>query len=600
MSGPALPADHPSPLLGPLSTNRTAGMRMLAFVDATRVAPIIQTRMNSRTKTGPDGEKRLAGQRPGPKAQTTVRLLLLSWLLCADGWHNYRRSELMRVVVGLDEDVAREVGLVDAKGNRRVPPYKDFLRQLLRMEKVLREGWTVVEHEGQPNEKRVRYDMDWFVRTLIKASVPKRALEQVRHVALDSTAVHSWGTYRRGYGDSDLEKDPLAARRRKVEETDNDDLPEPDLAKARRVAKRSKNKKRRNVPYGPDDRPVYSLDEDVRVGWSSGNAETPKGPLLGFDLHLAVAALTVPVRCKIGSKKFREMTQFIVGMKLMPGMSEYGPSGAQAVLEAKKICPNITDATADRGYTPLRETFTRVLHKFGINVFMDYKKAVVAAWDKRTIGKRKQDAYSNAGTLLTPDTPEHMRTLPEALKGTGKEAKWYEDRFRRWGWSAKGRPYRNGQLQLRDAAAAGRVSNAPATAASGPRSGPYVGPRNSRATIVPELEDTDQWQRLPFGTRAWKTAYQGARSTVESVNSQLRDRKGLAHGGCRAFGLAANTMRALAVVVSHNLKKAAQWQAGRNNAADNSADDSTEDGQSASQTDPDGPQEPTPPPRAPP
>ena len=51
----------------------------------------------------------------------------------------------------------------------------------------------MVEHEGQPNEKRVRYDMDWFVRTLIKASVPKRALEQVRHVALDSTAVHSWG-----------------------------------------------------------------------------------------------------------------------------------------------------------------------------------------------------------------------------------------------------------------------------------------------------------------------------------------------------------------------------------------------------------------------
>ena len=54
-------------------------------------------------------------------------------------------------------------------------------------------------------------------------------------------------------------------------------------------------------------------------------------------------------------------------------------------------------------------------------------------------------------------------------------------------------------------------------------------------------------------------------------------------------------MRALAVVVCHNLKKAAQWQAGRNSAAG-----STEDGQSAPQTDPDSPQEPTTPPRAPP
>ena len=377
-------------------------------------------------------------------------------------------------------------------------------------------------------------------------------------------------------------------------------FPEPDLAKARRAAKRSKNKKRRNVPYGPDDRPMYSLDEDVRVGWSSGNAETPKGPVLCYDLHLAVASLTVPVRCKIGSKNFPEMTQFIVGMKVMPGMSEYGPSGAQTVLEAKKICPNLTDATADRGYTPLRETFTRVLHKSGINVFMDYKKDVIATWRKATIGRRKQQAYSNAGTLLTPDTPEHMRTLPEALKGTDGEAEWYEDRFRRWGWSAKGRPYSNGQLQLRDAAAAGRVSNRPATAASGPRSGPYVGPRKSRATIVPELDDTDQWQRLPYGTRSWRAAYHGARSAVESVNSQLRDMKGLSHGGCRAFGLAANTMRALAVVVCHNLKKAAQWRAERNSAADDSADGSTEDGQSGPQTDPDSPQEPTTPPRAPP
>ena len=465
MSSPVLPPDHPRPLLGPLTTNRTQGTRMLTFLEATGVAAIIQTRMNSLTETEPNGDKRLAGQRPGPIAQTTVEMILLAWLLCAEEWQSYRRSELMRVLVGLHEDVASAVGLVDARGNWTVPPYKGFLRQLLRVERVLREGWTVVEHEGQPNEERSRYDMERVTRTLLEKSIPKRAREQVRHVALDSTGVRSWATFRPGCGKTDADKEPLAARRRKVEETDNDDIAEPDLAKHRRAAK----KKRRDVPYGPDNRPIYTLDEDVRVGWKSANAESPKGSFLGFDLHLVAAALTVPVNCKIGSTNFQPMTQFVVGMKLAPGLSEYAATGAQAVLEARKVCPHITDATA----------------------------------------------------------------------------------------------------------------------ASGSHAVPYVGPQHGNRTIVAQLEDLDQWQRLPYGTRAWHAAYHGGRGTIESVNSQLRDRKGLAHGTCRAFGLAANTMRALGVVLSHNLKKAAEWRAETAEFADTNPANSRRDlgGSSASWSD---------------
>ena len=514
MSSPVLPPDHPRPLLGPLTTNRTQGTRMLTFLEATGVAAIIQTRMNSLTETEPNGEKRLAGQRPGPIAQTTVEMILLAWLLCAEEWQSYRRSELMRVLVGLHEDVASAVGLVDARGNWTVPPYKGFLRQLLRVERVLREGWTVVEHEGQPNEERILYDMEWFTRTLLEKSIPKRAREQVRHVALDSTGVRSWATFRPGCGKTDADKEPLAARRRKVEETDNDDIAEPDLAKHRRAAK----KKRRNVPYGPDDRPMYTLDEDVRVGWKSANAESPKGSFLGFDLHLVAAALTVPVNCKIGSTNFQPMTQFVLGMKLAPGLSEYATTGAQAVLEARKVCPNITDATADRGYTPYREAFTRELHKHDINTFTDYKKDVIATPRPAKIGKRKHRVTVHAGTFLSSTTPKHLWVLPDALKGTDEEAKWYETRFRKWGWASK-TPYRDGHVQLRTAASAGRVRTTPATAASGSHAVPYVGQQHGNRTIVAQLEDLDQWQRLPYGTRAWGSAYHGGRGTIESVNS---------------------------------------------------------------------------------
>ena len=150
---------------------------------------------------------------------------------------------------------------------------------------------------------------------------------------------------------------------------------------------------------------------------------------------------------------------------------------------------------------------------------------------------------------------------------------------------------RDGRVQLRTAASAGRVRTTPATAAAGSHAVPYVGQQHGKRTIVAHREDLDQWQRLPYGTRAWGSVYHGGRGTIESVNSQLRDRKGLSHGECRAFGLDANTMRALGLVVCHNLKKAAE-----------EADSSSDSGESPQvpQSHPERPQEPGSPPRAPP
>ena len=140
-------------------------------------------------------------------------------------------------------------------------------------------------------------------------------------------------------------------------------------------------------------------------------------------MHLVAAALTVPVNCKIGSTNFQPMTQFVVGMKLAPGLSEYAATGAQAVLEARKVCPHITDATADRGYTPYREAFTRELHKHDINTFTDYKRDVIATpRPSAKIGKRKHSVTVHAGTFLSAKTPEHLWVLPDALKGTDEVA----------------------------------------------------------------------------------------------------------------------------------------------------------------------------------
>ncbi len=64
----------------------------------------------------------------------------------------------------------------------------------------------------------------------------------------------------------------------------------------------------------------------------------------------------------------------------------------------------------------------------------------------------------------------------------------------------------------------------------------------------------DSFQRIPYGTLAWKQSY-GRRNIIEKANSMLKDKGGLNAGWCRAFGLAAQTIGALALTVVHNLKE---------------------------------------------
>ena len=65
----------------------------------------------------------------------------------------------------------------------------------------------------------------------------------------------------------------------------------------------------------------------------------------------------------------------------------------------------------------------------------------------------------------------------------------------------------------------------------------------------------DSFQRIPYGTLAWKQSY-GRRNIIEKSNAMLKDKGGLQAGWCRAFGLAAHTIGALDLAVVHNLKEA--------------------------------------------
>ena len=166
-------------------------MELLAFVRRVGVADV-QQRLHSKIEPGGDG---VLVPRPGPRSMVTVEMLLLAVLLAAKLKQSYKRSDLSSVLIGLHADVALAVGLIDGDGNLIVPRYKVLAKQMRRLEDALRQGWTHVRNEGQPNEVRIKYGLQWFVNLVVAASVPTKERKKITHVVVDDTSVFSWASW---------------------------------------------------------------------------------------------------------------------------------------------------------------------------------------------------------------------------------------------------------------------------------------------------------------------------------------------------------------------------------------------------------------------
>ena len=559
-----LPSDYPTEFDELLTSSRSVGMRMLTFLRSGcgDVVERIQERLNS--EVSPDHERRVLRERQGQKSAVTVEMILLAVLVCAQLHKSFRRTDILRTLIGLHEDIARKVGLIDSDGILFVPTYKQFVWQMQRVESVLAEGWTA--RNGWLTTS-ASCDLRWFVQALLKASVPRKVRRQMRHVAVDATSVRSWGTWLPKVTKTDIETEPVAVVQRMAVEEDHDDIPDPDLEGLWEAVTESG----RLVRFGSDGRPRYSHDPDATIGYKSANSESKAGFFMGYDLHLAVAAPTVTSSVsRLHSADLAEVSEFVVGMSLDPAGTDCGPISARIVLEAREMCAGIGAVSADRGITQRRETFVREMHRNGIDVHMDYKQHIVKGPGAMTLGKNEQSVRVHAGTFLSQQMPRHKLLPPASLLKPGQEkglAKFYEERAKQWGLSSK-KLYPDGRRQLRLPVKAGRVASAPATAASTRgHSVPYVGPlADEQATVTASVEELDWWQPHPWGTRAWAAVYHAARNAVERVNSMLKDKEGLKRGTCQVFGVTANTLSALGLVVCNNLRLAAKWEAAQKKA----------------------------------
>ena len=154
---------------------------------------------------------------------------------------------------------------------------------------------------------------------------------------------------------------------------------------------------------------------------------------------------------------------------------------------------------------------------------------------------------------MTPSAQKRRKTNTKQLE------KWFNDRFREYGWRSTGPLYKpDGSIRGREfkcsvCAGHGNHPGTPAKSYNAPMPAAPAGSRCCGGKVSARIKDLDTWQEHPFGTTVWKKSY-ARRPTVEGPFGKLKANAGLGGEACQAFGLPANTIAATSAAVAYNLK----------------------------------------------
>ena len=529
-----LSKDFPVKSAEPDWSSKEQGLRIISVVERSGVLADLEPKMTPRR---------------GPKARVSIKALLVCIVMAAYlKTKSYKRSDIVSVMYGLHPDIAQMLGLLDQHGNFKPIRFKRVAYQILKFEALLWLGW---------DSGATRCDLRWFSNAMLMASVPRRIRRQINAVAVDSTPVKAWARTMHYVKQYDIDKDAFAMHREQVLE--NPDLPEPEPMSALKAAAA----KKRGVEVGPDGRIIRSKDRDARAGHASAIRKRKAHKFVGYDLTTVIACRIIawsgrPSEYKLGPG----VRAYILAVDLNPAGQNPGPSGLRAVLNALNLASGISEVVADRAYTVKRDGFVRPLHERAINVVMDYPKRFLTNPDNGTLGKRGQNVVMHCGTPLADWTPDKSVT-PSAQDrrktNTEQLEKWFNDRFRRYGWRSTGPLYKpDGSIRGREfkcsvCAGHGNHPGTPAKSYNAPMPAAPAGSRCCGGKVSARIKDLDTWQEHPYGTTVWKKSY-ARRPTVEGPYGKLKAKAGLGGEACQAFGLPANTIAATAAAVAYNVK----------------------------------------------
>lgn len=530
----------------------------------------------------------------GSKCRFDAEALLTGMLLTAFVAQDAKRTEVTRTIATMHPRQRFELNLFDPDDDNRAPSYRAVHKQIKRLELALSEGWDAPDG--------TRCDTAWFTSAILRGSIPASRLAETTAVAIDGTAYETWARTRifggkvKSKATSGTYVDAHATYQR--DSADVVGLKEP--------SSRSRSSRGLLGEYGPDGRRIVSADLDARPGWKTATGAEKGKFYLGYEAHLAVAVRDANWR---GNHKDVDLgpavPNYVVGVHLTPSGTNRGDAGMELIDRVRSLAPNINDVVADRGYTMMRpERFLRPLHEAGINVTMDYPKAMVESAKRIVVtqGTHTENMWTNVGTFLHLTVPNWERTLKTHPRSTDLEEreKGHKDfgaRAKAYRWSEKER-LAGGAIRFRCPICAGRAANEDLNPASAhyprtaiPVDAPAGMTRCCDGTITIGVDQLDHYQRIPWGTAAWSKSY-ARRINVEGTNGRLRNELGLHKGVLRAFGTAATVVMTTLLCAALNLRmaatdaQAADHEAGRAPFVDPDEVTDSGDGPAPSGTDP--------------
>ncbi len=449
--------------------------------------------------------------------------------------HQAHLVEVARILNALSDEQRTMLGITDWD---QAESYPRVERLFVRLCEVLESGVAGV-------------DASWFANRLARAAIPNNVLVSDA-VAVDGTDVETWGAL---HGEAvTVELDGEATET----QSSDDRNPRP----AKRPTRRAKV-----LGIGPDGRKRYTADPDARAGHRSATNSRPAGPYVGYELHLAVQARQLRWTNHIDRTTLGpEVPGVITTVHLVPAGTHRGRAIVDALIDAKRGGYQLSEVVWDPGYSlcqagttahPLAragitQTFRPVNHQRGAKPFSGQAGLI-------------------DGQLFSSHLPDALRDLPAPPRGASESEKLsYEAKFNqraRWRLVRHAGPDHDGVTRWRCPFCAGLLrSRKFRKTMRASRRAPLVEVADGVAhccsgTISLAPTELALWQRIPFGTTAWRISY-GRRQVVESVNAALKGAfVDLARGFFRVFGQVKMAVLLGFTLAAYNLDRVRSFQA---------------------------------------
>lgn len=496
----------------------------------------------------------------GKPSRLPVEALLLGALYVAGEWNTYLRTELAAFFAGLHPQDAVDWGIQPPDKLLKSITGHTVYKRADCIEKALCEGW-VDETDGTV------CDEQWLMDSLTDASVPDEIKRLLESVGIDSSDYLSWSQppHKRKVVEA-------AAASGNIAELNGTIRP-------RKGAKRRRFKRTNGLIGQRRADGGLILSRTPGVGWGHRSATSSHGEDTFFGNHVTIAVATrsrKPTRSRTKAKIGPRMPPYIVAADISPAGVNPAKAGIRTFKRARALCPRINDVVVDRGFSQLRDTFNREIHKMGAHVTMDHKSDWLKTARPVKLGPSGYPAFNHAGTLLHACTPKKYRVPPEGLTETELED-FYVDR-ERFALTVN-QHYPNGDKQFESPIHRGDFTLGPAHDAATPGQALYPKPDDLESLFpgIPEEllfqpyikgfnEQLDDYQQPHFGIPPQKQCYR-RRLPSEGGFAALKENNGLTNKTCRAANDGARTLTVIARIIRTNLNLAHKEQQAAKDAA---------------------------------